>query len=222
MHARSLLLLTVASLLISVPEARAQTQSPQKGERQAPLRDMFLDLDANNDRVIDPDEVPADGRPAFDRLLRDGDSNHNGKLETDEFRGILQKTGRSAAGGELALKRFEKLDKNGDGKLDSTELTDHPQLLDRLDRNGDGFIEKAELSSTATAKKPAKAAKAAKKAAKTAGGSPLFERFKAMDKDGDRRISRDEFTGRPAAFERLDTNHDGFLDGADRRGGLKS
>jgi hypothetical protein len=36
-----------------------------------------------------------------------------------------------------------------------------------------------------------------------------------MDKNGDGRVSRDEFTGRPAMFDRVDTNHDGFLDSAD-------
>jgi len=40
----------------------------------------------------------------------------------------------------------------------------------------------------------------------------------AMDKDGDMRVSREEFQGRPRAFARLDTNHDGFVDRADRRG----
>jgi hypothetical protein len=40
-----------------------------------------------------------------------------------------------------------------------------------------------------------------------------------MDKNGDGRISRDEFTGQPAMFDRLDLNHDGYLDQSDRRQG---
>ena len=44
----------------------------------------------------------------------------------------------------------------------------------------------------------------------------MLERLRAMDKDGDGRVSREEFTGRPAMFDRLDANHDGFLDPSDR------
>jgi Ca2+-binding EF-hand superfamily protein len=32
-----------------------------------------------------------------------------------------------------------------------------------------------------------------------------------MDKNGDGKISREEFLGRPVAFDRLDTNKDGFI-----------
>ena len=38
-----------------------------------------------------------------------------------------------------------------------------------------------------------------------------------MDQNGDGAIDRDEFTGPPALFNRLDTNRDGVLDRADRR-----
>jgi Ca2+-binding EF-hand superfamily protein len=33
----------------------------------------------------------------------------------------------------------------------------------------------------------------------------------ALDKDGDGKVSRQEWPGRPQRFERLDTNKDGFL-----------
>ena len=49
-----------------------------------------------------------------------------------------------------------------------------------------------------------------------------MQRLRAMDKNGDGRISRDEFTGRPAAFDRLDANHDGYLDRADRKQGTRA
>ena len=32
-----------------------------------------------------------------------------------------------------------------------------------------------------------------------------------------RRVSREEFKGKPAGFNRLDVNHDGFIDKADRK-----
>ena len=45
----------------------------------------------------------------------------------------------------------------------------------------------------------------------------MREALKAMDADGDGKVSKDEYTG-PIPFERLDRNRDGFLDAADAPG----
>jgi len=39
----------------------------------------------------------------------------------------------------------------------------------------------------------------------------MAQRIIAMDKNGDGKVSRDEFTGVPANFDRLDANKDGFI-----------
>jgi Ca2+-binding EF-hand superfamily protein len=44
----------------------------------------------------------------------------------------------------------------------------------------------------------------------------LDAQFKKLDANKDGSISRDEWKGRPKAFDRLDANHDGKLDEADR------
>lgn len=46
------------------------------------------------------------------------------------------------------------------------------------------------------------------------GATPVSK----MDRDGDGRISREEFVGDPALFEKLDHNHDGFIDGQELKG----
>ncbi|MDB6115674.1 MAG: lipase/esterase [Lacunisphaera sp.] len=43
-----------------------------------------------------------------------------------------------------------------------------------------------------------------------------------LDQDGDGKISRAEFTGRPEAFAKLDLNHDGFIDAQEGKGGANS
>ena len=48
-------------------------------------------------------------------------------------------------------------------------------------------------------------------AASQPGGDPTA-RFKVMDKNKDNKVSREEFTGVPANFDRNDKNKDGFLD----------
>jgi Ca2+-binding EF-hand superfamily protein len=43
------------------------------------------------------------------------------------------------------------------------------------------------------------------------GKRGLRKRLAAMDKNHDQQISRDEWTRRPQAFDRIDSNHDGLL-----------
>ena len=48
------------------------------------------------------------------------------------------------------------------------------------------------------------------------------ERIRALDTDGDREVSREEFVkGGLARFDRIDANHDGVLTNAERRAGRR-
>src|SRR4051812_20278332 len=90
------LLMTIAAALCFSSAAMAQAQKKpdrpaRKAEGAAPLRDLFLELDANSDRVIDRQEVPESSRKAFDTLLKYGDADHDGKLEAAEYRTLLQR-----------------------------------------------------------------------------------------------------------------------------------
>jgi hypothetical protein len=51
----------------------------------------------------------------------------------------------------------------------------------------------------------------AKAKAKGDGGDNPLQRVAAMDKNGDGKVSREEFTGPAALFDRVDSNKDGFL-----------
>jgi|SRR5579875_1956797 len=142
----------------------------QEAKKQAAqFRELFLELDANHDGAIERDEVPASGRPAFDRLLRRGDDNHNGKLEAEEYRAMLQDLrsfGEQAK--KRAFERFKSMDKDGDGRISRGEFTGPRQRFDSLDRDGDGFLTQPELAAApgkAAAKAPPKKADGARKGA---------------------------------------------------------
>jgi len=98
---------------------------------------------------------------------------------------------------------FAMYDRNGDGVIARAEFPGDAALFDRLDLNRDGAVTRAEVERAL----PNRAA--------------LERQIRAYDRNGDGVITRDEFPGDAAAFDRLDRNHDGVLTEADRRGRKK-
>lgn len=48
------------------------------------------------------------------------------------------------------------------------------------------------------------------------------ERFKEMDKNGDGKVTKDEWKGNPAQFDRLDKDHKGYITLEDMKAGRKA
>ena len=110
------------------------------------LRELFLELDANHDGAIEKAEVPASGHAAFERLLKQGDADHNGKLEAQEYRAVLEELkefGEQAK--KKAVQRFKTMDKDRDGKVSREEFTGPKERFDLLDKNGDGLLTEQEF-----------------------------------------------------------------------------
>ncbi len=63
----------------------------QEAKTPPNFRDMFIQLDQNGDTILERDEIPESGRAAFDRLLKRGDTNKDGKLSAEEMRVLGQK-----------------------------------------------------------------------------------------------------------------------------------
>jgi Ca2+-binding EF-hand superfamily protein len=137
----------LSALSIALVAARPGAgQTPNQQPSPTPFRDLFMDLDANSDHVIETAEVPESGRKAFERLLSHGDTNRNGKLEVAEYRELLQKIDWSrAASPDQLERRFKNLDKNQDGKLDGQEFQGGSARFSQLDRNGDGYLTRDEI-----------------------------------------------------------------------------
>ena len=102
---------------------------------------------------------------------------------------------------------FKKFDRNGDGRISSDELPNR-QALEKFDKNGDGAITPDEVSIAGNAG-----------SGMTARGKPLQGKgagqyeamIKAVDKDGDGRVTKAE-AGDAPWFARIDRNQDGVVD----------
>jgi Ca2+-binding EF-hand superfamily protein len=189
--------------------------------------ELFKKLDTNGDGSLTASEVPKEHQKLFERLLRIGDANKDGKLSREEFDAVIGKTekpvtdigqtpGVNPGTGKGKAKAdpkqlFARLDKNKDGKLTSDEVESRPRIKALFDRQGKESMTVDELTtalqnpgSKPNKKKLAKKAskQAAKQAAagKTPASTPMAENDKAADA-----------TGLPEFASLLDTNHDGRL-----------
>ena len=172
------------------------------------FQELFQSLDANDDKVLTRGEVPEAARPAFDRLAKLADTNKDGKIDQQEYRDVLTRARESALSAvPRSAGAFAAADKNGDGKIDRDEFTGLPGMFARADANGDGALT---LEETTRFRENAAAGN-------LPGPNQFGPRFAPMDKNGDQKLSRDEFTGIPANFDRIDANKDGFLTPAELR-----
>lgn len=111
------------------------------------------------------------------------------------------------AGPRLTLQELlPQLDANGDMTLDRGEIPEagrsaFEKLLTLGDTNQDGRLAADEL----------RAMGQKLRALAPADPAERVRRLRAMDKDGDGRLSRAEFTGQAPLFDRLDIDQDGFL-----------
>jgi Ca2+-binding EF-hand superfamily protein len=137
----------------------------------------FAALDRNRDGRVTSNEWRYDFE-AFHRADRNGD----GALSRTEFLGADVDDDRED--------RFEYLDVNGNGRIESDEWHGSADAFDWLDRNNDGVLSRAEVVGRARARS---------------------DRFAILDVNRDGRISRDEWRWSRRSFDQQDANGDGVL-----------
>ncbi len=118
---------------------------------------LFATLDKNQDGQLSTDEIAADNKRLFERLLRLGDKNADGRLTADEFTAALKPDEPAETppvdakqARRFARDMFERLDANGDKKIATSEVPEprrerFQQLIDRGDKDGDGALDEKEF-----------------------------------------------------------------------------
>jgi Ca2+-binding EF-hand superfamily protein len=227
MRKRNLLALSLVLGIGLSAVALAQQPEPRGGG-------LFDRLDQNKDGAVGADEIPAERKAFFERLLREGDKNGDGRLSREEFQAAAQQPRgqRERDDGEKSAEQrpaqaapnfdaaalFRNLDKNGDGKLTADEVPEERRErfqagLPRTDKDGDGGLNLEEFRSTMMAMARLRGDANSPSASDapprpTPGNSPLF---RAIDSDRDGKLSAEELAKAGEALKRLDRNGDGSL-----------
>jgi Ca2+-binding EF-hand superfamily protein len=197
------------------------------GEAARPAGDLFGQLDANGDGIVAAEEVnPAQNRE-FDRLLKNGDIDGDGKLSREEYAASTKETvaprqpgGRGGSrevrpGGPIGFppggpppsprEMLARLDRDGNGTLNGDEITPSmKENLARIDQDGNGTINEEELGRML----------ANRRRMAGAGGPPpgsLPVVFALLDTDRNGELSTSEIVAAGSVLLKLDRNDDGKL-----------
>ena len=199
----------------------------QDGDKAA---DLFKQLDKNSDGKLVVDEVSKEQARFFERLIRIGDADKNGELTESEFTKATSETADAppaAANGAVrrpgnpggqqfdAAAFFKRLDRNGDGKLEKSELPEPfaERLAPAFERLGKDTLTLQELQQLRQNMERAGAGQAGGRPGQM--GNPE-ETFKRLDANGDGKLTADEAPeqGRrmvAAILERSGKGRDGSL-----------
>ena len=206
---------------------------PQGGGQRMQMMQppQFADIDKNKDKKLSKEEFAAFMPPQMAQMIPqifDGmDENKDGSVdETEWANGQRRMMGGGGARIALGDAMMRYLDKNTDSKVSAEEFGGLKALFTNLDRDASGSLSVEEMNPFFQSMMPRGGGpqggppgggqrEGRPQGQGGQGGAQRFQMpsFAEMDKNGDKKLGRDEVPERMAqAFDMLDTNKDGGID----------
>jgi len=150
-----LMALIASSVLAAYGKPAAIASSPAADEA------LFARLDSDGNDQLTAQEVPAEHRRLFDRLLRRADVDRNGTLNRTEFvagltpnspeKAVEEKQPATYPGADAIRWLLLTMDANGNGSITEDEVPENLRsawqtMTNQIDRNKNGQLERNELS----------------------------------------------------------------------------
>jgi Ca2+-binding EF-hand superfamily protein len=158
-------------------------------------------------------------RVLFDMIDRDGDGKMT-RAEFDAFFALQQgftSLPLTLTHSTQTPSLFQVIDTNGDGRLSVREVRGAFDRLIALEPNGKDFVTRAALTPQGAIRFGRTSETVGfnpvtmynQPAPRQTSRGPLW--FRKFDRNGDGELSRKEFPGTKEEFDKIDTNHDGFI-----------
>jgi len=191
--------------------AQSQGQGRGRGQQQQSQRQRptirFAEMDVNGNRIITREEWRGS-----ERSFRVHDWDNDGVLSGDEVRINANRNrplGEEDFGSpnqdyefdDWTARGFADLDHNRDNRIRPDEWHFDLESFRRADYNNDGSLSRGEFLGT-----------------EGKDDDDRSDRFRDLDGNSDGRVTREEWHGAPARFDRLDQNKDGVLTRAEVAG----
>jgi Ca2+-binding EF-hand superfamily protein len=216
-------------LALALSAGYSGADEPARGAAADPQA-LFSSLDANKDGQLTADEVPAEKKGLFDRLVRRSDKNGDGHLSAEEFAAGLSAGPAEGPKSELptagdqpptpekrpnAERIFRRLDANSDGILTLNEVPEERrrmvvQVLKRLKKDNDAGLTRDEfvqvLNGRPGGEPPARPSRPPQL---PPGLPPRGGLFLLLDSDRDGKLSSGEISAAVDVLKKLDRDGDG-------------
>jgi len=218
---RRLLVLTGAVTLLGAAGVFLYA-APGDGAGQGAADALFTRCDTNGDGQIARDEFRGADQ-AFDRL----DANDDGVITREEAAAAPAGGPQAGPGGQggrgagrMAMdpaqrwqQMLQRFDADGDGRLSAEEFQGAPRIFTMLDQDGDGVVTEAEGTRFGPGGQGGPGAGAGRGGplGQPRRGFDFQQMLQRLDRDGDGRISQDEWPGREEMFARLDADGNGVI-----------
>lgn len=181
--------------------SKALNRLPKVKSRLPSTKKALQYYDKDKDGMLSLKEA---SKSPFDKLFPYSDKNKDKQLDERELNRVIGEVNKIVTARDMGYAQaraptipFRAWDKNNDGRVDLKEWVEMKDLFKLMDINRDAAVTPDEVV----------------RFKKSFEGKNFIEKF---DLNGDNRVTRQEFAGTRAAFDRADRNGDGVISKRDR------